>query len=42
MFILRSQDKLALAAYHGAEVSDGAQKEIDAFRQWTGRKKSPD
>jgi hypothetical protein len=51
VFILRAQDRLAGAAIemyralvtlHGASLADSLQKEIDAFRQWPGRKKIPD
>jgi flavorubredoxin len=48
--VLRAQDKLAepaiqiyriLAASHGSPVADDLQKEIDAFRRWSGPKKMP-
>ncbi len=51
VFILRAQDKLAqpaiemyrsLAESHGAKLTPGLQKEIDAFKQWKGNKKIPD
>jgi hypothetical protein len=51
VFILRAQDKLAdaaiemyksLAASHGSPVADPLIKEIERFRQWTGKKKIPD
>jgi flavorubredoxin len=50
VFVLRAQDKLAepaiqiyriLAASHGSPVADDLQKEIDAFRRWSGPKKMP-
>jgi hypothetical protein len=51
VFILRGQDKLAeatiemyrvLIASHGSPLADRVQKEIDAFRGWSGSKKIPD
>ncbi len=51
IFILRAQDKLAgttiemyrlLVASHGGGLADQLQKEIDAFRKWSGMKKIPD
>lgn len=51
VFILRAQDKLAptaiemyklLASSHGAILADPLQKEIDAFKKWSGIKKLPD
>lgn len=51
VFILRAQDKLAeaaiemykaLAASHGSSLAKDIQKEIDAFKNWGGRKKTPD
>ncbi|MFW6125738.1 MAG: hypothetical protein ACOC58_01410 [Chloroflexota bacterium] len=51
VFILRAQDKLAeaaigmyqlLAASHGATLASSLDREIAAFRQWTGPKKIPD
>lgn len=51
VFILRAQDKLAvaaiamyqaLAASHNAAVANGIQKEIESFRNWKGTKKLPD
>ena len=51
VFILRAQDKLAesaiamyqaLAASHGARVSQDIHKEIESFRNWKGPKKLPD
>ncbi len=51
IFILRAQDKLAVAAIemyralvssHGSPLTESLQKEIDAFRSWTGAKKIPD
>jgi hypothetical protein len=51
VFILRAQDKLAetainmyksLAVSHGSKVVLTLDKEIDAFRKWTGAKKLPD
>jgi hypothetical protein len=51
IFVLRAQDKLAAAAIemyrsltasHNSTVAEGLQKEIDAFRNWKGRKKIPD
>jgi flavorubredoxin len=51
VFILRAQDKLAeaaiemykaLAASHGSPLAKDIQKEIDAFKNWGGRKKIPD
>jgi len=51
VFILRAQDKLAeaaiemyraLVASHGSSLAGSIQKEIEAFRQWSGSKKIPD
>ncbi len=51
VFVLRAQDKLAgptiemyrlLVASHGGALAEKLQKEIDAFRQWSGPKKMPD
>jgi hypothetical protein len=51
VFILRAQDKLAetaiemyrlLADSHGCRLAGSLDKEITAFRRWTGRKKMPD
>ncbi len=51
VFILRAQDKLAVAAIgmyrllansHGAKLVDSLQKEIDAFSNWSGKNKLPD
>ena len=51
VFILRAQDRLAkpamlmyqaLAESHGAEVIQGLKREIDRFRNWTGKTKLPD
>jgi flavorubredoxin len=51
IFILRAQDKLAVAAIdmyrllansHGAKLADSLQREIDAFSNWSGKKKLPD
>lgn len=51
VFILRAQDRLApaamemykaLAASHGSTVAEGLDREIDAFRRWSGPKKLPD
>ncbi len=51
VFILRAQDKLAeatigmyrlLAASHGSKLADSLDREIEAFRRWTGFKKLPD
>jgi len=51
VFILRAQDKLAeatiemyraLIASHGSSLADSVQREIDAFRRWSGSKKIPD
>jgi hypothetical protein len=51
VFILRAQDKLAesaiemyriLAASHSSPMAEELQKEIDAFRRWSGPKKMPD
>jgi hypothetical protein len=51
IFVLRAQDKLGVAAIevyralvtsHGSPLAEALQKEIDAFRRWTGAKKIPD
>ena len=51
VFILRAQDKLAeptiemyrlLVASHGRQLADSLQKEVEAFRKWSGVKKMPD
>ena len=51
VFVLRAQDRLAaptiemyrtLVASHGSSLADALQREIDAFRRWSGRKKLPD
>jgi hypothetical protein len=51
VFILRAQDNLAaqtmetykeLVSAHNQTMADDLQKEIDAFRQWEGPKKTPD
>lgn len=51
VFILRAQDKSAEAAIemykalvtsHGSPLAKDIQKEIDVFKSWSGRKKSPD
>ncbi|HNR51016.1 MAG: hypothetical protein BWZ01_01714 [Deltaproteobacteria bacterium ADurb.BinA179] len=51
VFILRAQDRLALAAIemykllaetNEAGIVSDLEKQIDAFRQWKGRRKSPD
>jgi hypothetical protein len=51
VFILRAQDKLAesaiamyqaLAASHGARVTNDIHKEIESFRNWKGTRKLPD
>jgi hypothetical protein len=51
VFILRAQDELAaeaiegyrdLAAKNGLPMADSLQKEIDAFRNWSGTKRMPD
>lgn len=51
VFILRAQDKLAgatigmyrlLASTHDVKLADNLQREIDAFRDWGGKKKLPD
>ena len=51
VFILRAQDKLAeaaiamyqaLAASHGAAVTDSVESSIASFRNWNGQKKLPD
>jgi hypothetical protein len=51
VFILRAQDRLAavtiemyrsLAASHGAPVAASLEKELEAFRNWKGKKKLPD
>jgi len=51
VFILRGQDKLALAAIemyqalaasHGAGVSQGIRQQIEGFRNWKGPRKLPD
>ena len=51
VFILRAQDKLAettiemyrlLARLHNASLADDLQREIDAFHNWSGTKKTPD
>jgi hypothetical protein len=51
VFILRAQDKLAVAALemyrvlvgsHNAPLADDLQKEIDKFNRWEGSKKNPD
>jgi hypothetical protein len=51
VFILRAQDKLAVAAIgmyrllansHGAKLADSLQREIDSFNNWSGKKKLPD
>ncbi len=51
VFILRAQDILAapvilmyqvLAESHGRPMAGGLDKEVQAFRKWTGRKKMPD
>jgi hypothetical protein len=51
VFILRAQDKLAepaiemyrsLTASHSSPLAEVLQKEIDAFRRWSGPKKMPD
>lgn len=51
VFILRAQDKLAesaiemyraLVASHGSPLAEDLQKEIDAFRRWSGPRKIPD
>lgn len=51
VFILRAQDKLAesaiemyriLTVSHSSPMTEELQKEIDAFRRWSGHKKMPD
>jgi hypothetical protein len=51
IFILRAQDKLAVAALgmyrvlvesHGSPLAAKIQKEIDRFERWEGSKKIPD
>ena len=51
VFILRAQDRLAepmiqiyqvLAASHGSPLAKELDKEVQAFRTWTGAKKIPD
>jgi hypothetical protein len=51
VFILRAQDRLALAAIemykllaetNEAGIVSDLEKQIDALRQWKGRRKSPD
>jgi flavorubredoxin len=51
VFILRAQDKLAeatigmyklLATSHGSKLADSLEREMEAFRKWTGAKKLPD
>ena len=51
VFILRAQDKLAVAAIgmyrllansHGVKLTDSLQREIDSFNNWPGKKKLPD
>jgi hypothetical protein len=51
IFILRAQDKLAVAAMeiyrvlvqsHGSLLANKVQKEIDRFERWEGSKKIPD
>jgi hypothetical protein len=51
VFILRAQDQLAaeaieryrdLAAKNGLPMAESLQKEIDAFRNWSGPKRMPD
>jgi hypothetical protein len=51
VFILRAQDKLAeatigmyqlLTASHGSKLADSLDREMEAFRQWSGAKKLPD
>ena len=51
VFILRAQDKLAeaaiqmyqaLAASHGSAAASEVGKQLQAFRQWSGKKKLPD
>jgi hypothetical protein len=51
VFILRAQDKLAeqtieiykvLVSAHNQAMAKDLQKEIEAFRQWRGAKKTPD
>ncbi len=51
IFIMRAQDRLAnsaiemyraLVASHGSPLAGDLQREIDAFRGWTGSKKIPD
>jgi len=51
VFILRAQDKLALAAIEmykilaetsNADVASQLDSQIEAFRQWSGKRKNPD
>ena len=51
VFILRAQDKLALAAIEmykilaeteGADVASHLDDQIEAFRHWSGKRKKPD
>ena len=51
IFILRAQDQLAaqaiemyrdLAAKKGLPLAESLQKEIEAFRNWSGPKRMPD
>ncbi len=51
VFILRAQDALAqgtieiykiLAASHNSPLANQLQKEVDAFKQWSGKRKMPD
>jgi len=51
VFILRAQDKLAVAAMemyralvrsHNSSLANEIQKEIDKFNRWEGSKKIPD
>ena len=51
VFILRAQDKLALAAIEmykilaetsNADVASQLDSQIEAFRRWSGKRKTPD
>lgn len=51
VFILRAQDRLALPAIemykllaetNGADVASHLDSQIEAFRQWKGKRKNPD
>lgn len=51
VFVLRAQDRIAgtciemyraLAQSHGSDLAGSLGSEIEAFRNWNGRKKLPD